>query len=283
MYKDPAGRSRGGTGGGDSGGVKNCWKAGSFSVPNVRDFMLGPDKLTSVFTLKNTVLNSKGGTVAAVGLHGSGGVGKTTACKIIANDEDVRLRYPDAVLWIQLGDDASAATVVNQIVAIVEATGGRSFADDIRTYGEKNLDKVKRKAREWFQGKSILLVVDNVFKCDNDSVPDGNWINVLRDIPSARSCILFSTRSRRIAVESDETPVKFEPLQSLEDQRTMFLKHLGIDRADPKFNPGMCDNILTLCGGVPLALATAAAVVKRMRSLNAKPTGNLCAVSCATA
>jgi hypothetical protein len=196
-------------------------------------------------------------------LKGFGGVGKTTACNIIANDKEVRLRFPDAVLWIQLGDEVSAATVVEQVADIVKATGGHSFADAIRGYGEKNLDKVKSKAHDWFQGKSILLVVDNVYKCDNDSVPDGNWINVLRDIPSARSCILFSTRCRRIAVESDEEPVKFEPLQSLEDQRTMFLKHLGIARADPKFDPGMCDNILSICGGVPLALATAAAFVKQ--------------------
>jgi NB-ARC domain len=221
----------------------------------------GPNDLSCVRTLKETVLSSSRSKFTAVGLRGSGGVGKTTACTIIANDVDVSCRFPDALLWIQLGDNTSAATVVDQIARVVDATGGPSFARQIRRHGEKSLDEVKEKAREWFEGKSILLIVDNVFKCSKDVVLGGNWISLLQDIPSAQSCILFSTRDHTITALSDEF-VNFEPLKSPDDQRKMFLTHLRITSSDPKFDAETCDNVLQFCGGVPLALAAAAAYVR---------------------
>jgi hypothetical protein len=123
--------------------------------------MLGADDLFSVRRLKECVLSREGGTFAAVRLPESGGAGKSTACLVVANDDDVKRRSPDTMLWIQLGDSASAPAIVDQVAAIVRATGGHSFADNIRTHGEKKLEEMIKSARQLFEDKSILLVADN--------------------------------------------------------------------------------------------------------------------------
>ena len=88
----------------DVAGRSDEWKYSDATVPNARDFMLGVDDLSVVRDLKKMVLSREGGRVAAFGVQGSGGVGKTTACTIIARDPDVRTLYNDAILWIQLGE-----------------------------------------------------------------------------------------------------------------------------------------------------------------------------------
>jgi hypothetical protein len=56
--------------------------------------------------------------------------------------------------------------------------------------------------------------------------------------------------------------VDFEPLQPSDDQKTMLLSHLGISCSDRRFDSAMCDKVLAICDGVPLALAMAAAHVR---------------------
>jgi hypothetical protein len=105
------------------------WIGGNSSLPRKKTFMLGPDELASVAKIKKAVIYSYAeDAVASVAVQGSGGVGKTVACLVVAHDKEVAKLYPDATLWIKLGIDVTAATVVDELARAVEETGGGSTA-----------------------------------------------------------------------------------------------------------------------------------------------------------
>jgi nitrogenase subunit NifH len=112
-------------------------------------------------------------------VRGSGGIGKSTTYVVIANDDDGKLHFPDAVMWIQLGCDGSTVTVVNQTAGVVQCTVGHSAADENRRLGEKILVEVKDKAREWIKVKSIPFVADNIFRCDTMLSQGSIWTSIL--------------------------------------------------------------------------------------------------------
>jgi hypothetical protein len=76
--------------------------------------------------------------VAAVGVQGMGGVGKTTACLVRASDQEVASAYPDAGLRMSLGLDVTTEAVVDQLAGIVEKTGGALSATLMRDTFKKN-------------------------------------------------------------------------------------------------------------------------------------------------
>jgi NB-ARC domain len=146
--------------------VKDEWIGGERSLPSREGFMVGPEKLQSVADLRQAVLDcEEGGVVAAVGAHGMGGVGKSIACLLVAKDRDVREKYSDATLWINLGLDATDEVVVDQMAAVVEHTGGawtaRLMRDMFSDHGAQILGAIKGKARDWFYGRRVLLVLDD--------------------------------------------------------------------------------------------------------------------------
>jgi hypothetical protein len=53
-----------------------------------------------------------------------GGLGKTTACKILANDVKVRQKFHEGLFWIEFGQDSSADAVVDQLVHVTGLSGG---------------------------------------------------------------------------------------------------------------------------------------------------------------
>jgi hypothetical protein len=58
--------------------IEDRWVGGNRSLPSEEVFMLGTDKLRAIADLKHAVVGCKsGGVVAAVGVQGMGGVGKT--------------------------------------------------------------------------------------------------------------------------------------------------------------------------------------------------------------
>jgi hypothetical protein len=154
-------------------------------------------------------------------------------------------------------NNASAAKVVNEVARIVRETGGHLFATEIEEKGDKDLDEVQKKERSWFDGKSIILVVDHVLPTDSVFAPGGTWIRALQRIPSANSFVLSSARSLEIANLSDET-VEFAPLTSFEEETKMVLRYLGLHSNANHISDDDVGKLQEICGGVLLALATVA-------------------------
>jgi WD40 repeat protein len=243
-------------------GKADVWRPSRSLVPKREDYMVGPDKLRAVRRLKDAVIELfAGGMVAAVSVQGGAGVGKTVACVVVANDPEVTEIYPDATLWVQLGHGSTAAHVVSEIARIVTVTGGSAMARDVRAEGEDDIDAAIAMARSWFAGRRILLVVDNVFPSSVKG--SGGWMTYLREIPSAGSCVLFSTRVNDIACLSD-SQIDFGVLErcDLPSQKDLFMAHLGIKEDDVRFKLHSYQKLSGICHGLQIALAIAASTVR---------------------
>jgi hypothetical protein len=211
-------------------GMEDCWICGNRSLPSKEPFMLGADKLGCVASLKTAVLDRNvGGVVAAVGVQGMGGVGETTACLVVASDQEVLSACSDARLWMSLGLDVTTEAVVDRLAGVVEKTGGALSAKLMRDTFKKNgtgkLDSIKDQARQWLHVRHVLLVLDNVFLASSDSSPR-HWVQFLKHVLGCDSCLLFSTRAVEGTVESNKL-IPFEPLESEMQQAHVLFAHLG--------------------------------------------------------
>jgi hypothetical protein len=144
-------------------GMEDCWIGGSRPLPSNEPFMLAVDKLGCVASLKKAVLDCNvGGVVAAVDVQGMGGVGKTTACLVRASDQEVASAYLDARLRMSLGLDVTTEVVVDQLVGVVEKTGGALSATLMRDTFKKNgtgkLDSIKDQACQWLPGRQLVFL-----------------------------------------------------------------------------------------------------------------------------
>jgi hypothetical protein len=120
---------------------------GDSTVPSARYFVLVD--LPSVLKLRETVRKPTCGQVDAFGVRGSGGVGKTRACTIVARRQAVSNLYKGARAWIRVGDGAAAETIGRQVAHIVKETAGDSCAKKLEDTGENSLDEVRNMARWW--------------------------------------------------------------------------------------------------------------------------------------
>lgn len=58
-------------------------------------------------------------------LHGEGGIGKTSMCKLLMVDDGVRSHFSGGLFWLEIGREASGFGVVVQIARLVDDCGGR--------------------------------------------------------------------------------------------------------------------------------------------------------------
>jgi len=89
-----------------------------------------------------------------VGLHGFGGVGKTTLARLFCADAAVRRACRDGILWVTLGKNpASAHALISDLVAAL--TG--------ETNGCQTLSGARAQLQAVLRGRQLLLVLDDVW------------------------------------------------------------------------------------------------------------------------
>jgi hypothetical protein len=72
--------------------------------------------------------------------YGMGGAGKTTACNMVAHDDEVVSRFKDGILWLELGEKSTSAELIKKLARVVEQSGAKSIAEAIRVANDANLD-----------------------------------------------------------------------------------------------------------------------------------------------
>lgn len=142
--------------------------------------------------------NTNGSTVGiTTALRGAGGFGKTALAQAVCQDECVRKKYPDGILWTTMGEEVSESGRLSRL------------RDLIRWWTEKEppvfetIDGASAFLRDVIAGKRILLIVDDVWS-DLD-------LSQFQGIASAR---LITTREKnllpsgsyRIDVDAMEIP-----------------------------------------------------------------------------
>ncbi|WP_279571461.1 tetratricopeptide repeat protein [Streptomyces sp. 8K308] len=185
-----------------------------------------------------------GGSLGLLTISGVGGVGKTwLALRWGHRNLD---RYPDGQLYVNLrGFDPSAEPVppAAAIRGFLDALGD----DPLALPPEPEAQAARY--RSLLAGRRVLIVLDNAAGADQ----------VRPLLPgSGGSTVIVTSRDRLTGLIATEgaRPLPLG-LLAQDEARRLLTRHLGPDR--PAAEPSAVDDILTVCGGLPLALAVVAA------------------------
>ncbi|MCB0173006.1 MAG: TIR domain-containing protein, partial [Anaerolineae bacterium] len=112
------------------------------------DFVPRADQLRRI---EACVLEEQG---SIVGLHGTGGYGKTVLAKAICHDEIIRAAYDDGTLWVTLGRNPGDLT--SRVVDLIEVLSGE------RPYFA-TVDEAQTRLVQLLGDREILMVIDDVW------------------------------------------------------------------------------------------------------------------------
>ena len=196
---------------------------------------------------------------SALGTHGMGGVGKTTALKRICSAESVQGLFVDGVCFMEFGENATLQKVCEEICRCVRKFGGKEVVKLMRR--ATSLGEVVNYAAEWLEDRAVLLVCDDLWATDDNELgylPELK--KMLRDAP--KSGLLISTRDRMIAHAVSSSPVSFECVEPQGSRAREILGRaaFGVDWQQITSNwnaESEYVEILTVCAGLPLALGIA--------------------------
>ncbi|UOQ87757.1 NB-ARC domain-containing protein [Agromyces endophyticus] len=194
--------------------------------------------------LEETTAAALRGEPAILAISGMAGIGKTTLAVQWAHA--VADRFPDGQLFINLrgyappGEALSDTEALGQLLADL----GGSVA------GIQGGDAPLREAyRRAIGGRRMVLVIDNAADADQAR-------SLLPGVPGCLVIITSRTHLLGMVVQDGAVPV---PLRRLTDEesRRLLARRLGETRMQS--DPASIDSIVASCGGLPLALALAAA------------------------
>jgi WD40 repeat protein len=167
-----------------------------------------------------------------------GGVGKTVLAAAVIQDEQIRARFRDGIVWLTLGQTPDVLTLQRRLLAWVapdkeppnEFPAGRDALD------------TALKSRRW------LIVLDDVWRQGDLRAFD------VADTPSR---LLITTRNEEVVRASGAVPHVVEELTP-PAARAFLAKAVGLAEQDL---PPTAGNVIEECGRLPLALALAGATL----------------------
>ncbi|CDF39810.1 WD40-repeat containing protein [Chondrus crispus] len=199
---------------------------------------------------------------------GQGGVGKTCALRAIAHDGEIKTEFSGGVYFMSLGKDGNVGRVIEELCLIVEASGGKQTAAEMREQSE--FERVLVKVQAWFCSHVCLFIIDDVWVVNDIEANILQKLSVLADTAGGsgerRSKLLYSTRDRELRQLGER--IAFEPRETEGKEAVDMLVHAS------EANRGEVDDarckeavseILEMCGGLPLALNVAGTSVRYMR------------------
>ncbi|WNV82670.1 BTAD domain-containing putative transcriptional regulator [Umezawaea sp. Da 62-37] len=177
-------------------------------------------------------------------IDGMPGAGKTTVAVRFARE--AADAYPDGQLFVNLrGFDPSGS-----VMETAEALRGFLYALGMPSNRiPPDLDAQTGLYRSLLRGKRMLVVLDNARDVDH----------VLPLIPGAPDCLTIVTSRNRLTglvAAEGARPFTLDPMPVAE-ARTMVALRLGAARSAAE--PGAVDEIVAMCGRLPLALAVVSA------------------------
>jgi hypothetical protein len=128
-----------------------------------------------------------------VTVHGWGVTGKTTACKMIANDEKCAPVIQARNLWVKLGETASCDALVERLAFAVKLSGGEKAAESIsRLMDPRKFELAKVEFHHWFDSREFLFILDKNWDFKDHGF--NQWMDVIREISGGKCFLLCSSR-----------------------------------------------------------------------------------------
>ncbi|KAL5102431.1 hypothetical protein RYX36_006758 [Vicia faba] len=179
---------------------------------------------------------------------GLGGVGKTTLAQLVYNDRRVSVSF-DIKVWVCVSEVFSLKMIMCSIIESI------TRAKCYRT----NLDVIQRKVQELLQGKRCLLVLDDVWK-RNQELEFGLSQNIWNKLKSVLSCgskgssILVSTRDKDVAAIMGTCQDHHLSGLSEDECWLLFQEYaFGHEKEKQAKLVAIGKEIIKKCGGLPLA------------------------------
>jgi len=202
--------------------------------PMVANYIERPE---AVRALRDAVFAADGQrAVALTAVEGMGGIGKTVLAQALFQDEVVRAAFPDGLVWITVGREATrdVGARLREIVRMVGGGGDEGVAAEILY-------------RTTMASKAALIVIDDIWsKADLDPFL----------AESARSRFLFTTRDEAIGRFSGAREFRADLLGDAQ-ARELLAVWAGVTEL-----PTAAEDVLRECGGLPLALSTVGAMLR---------------------
>ncbi|MER5509889.1 BTAD domain-containing putative transcriptional regulator [Streptomyces sp. NPDC002766] len=189
-----------------------------------------------------TLLGTDGGT-AAVLLTGTAGVGKTALA--VHWGHELAERYPDGQLHVDLRGFDPVAEPLHPAEALRGMLGALGVPERRLPSGP---DALTGLFRSTLSGRRMLVLLDDAF--------DTEQVRPL--LPASPGCLTLVTSRRGLSglVTAGARPLRVDP-PSAADARDLLAERVGRDRLAAE--PAAADEIVGLCGRLPLALAAVAA------------------------
>lgn len=217
--------------------------------PNTRDTRPAYDQ-----QVKNHLLGYAEPSEKVVAIVGPPGVGKTCILKELAINEAVLARFIDGFAYVSLGKDATPRTFMSQLCIILRNFGALNTSQELARNNDLSL--VLASVRQWFEGRSVLFLVDDLWS------RNGLGAAIIADMMSlcsSNSSVVFSMRDRRLAANSTElvTVNAREPKGNEARHMLLSSSHFRHDQIVLEENVSAFEMVLELCAGLPLSIVIA--------------------------
>ncbi|KAL6640517.1 hypothetical protein ACP70R_021640 [Stipagrostis hirtigluma subsp. patula] len=193
--------------------------------------------------------------IKILSIIGLGGSGKTTMANLIFKDDNIQ-KYFDVTHWVHVSQEFDVAKLLQKL-----------FEDIVRKKSEcYPLQEMTKTISDKLTGKRFLLVLDDVWT--DDRILWGEFMVHLKCGVLPGSCILLTTRSRRVA-EVVESAYLFDlPFLSEYHSWQVFEQTFGmaVKGLDTEFLE-VGKQIVNKCGGMPLAIKVLAAALHDKKHL----------------
>ncbi|KAH9753039.1 Disease resistance protein [Citrus sinensis] len=204
-----------------------------------------------VEALRNDKLN-------IIGVHGMGGVGKTTLVKQIAKQvmED---KVFDKVVMAEVTENPDVQKIQDKLASDLDLNFD---LNDSKPHRAKQL--CQRLTKE----KRVLIILDNIWKklgLEEIGIPFGDVDEKDRKQDLRRRTIILTSRSKHLLTnDMNSQKIFLIEVLSKEEALQFFEKIVGNSAKASAFQP-LADEIVGKCGGLPVALSTVANALKNKK------------------
>ncbi|XP_020212530.1 disease resistance protein RGA2 [Cajanus cajan] len=192
--------------------------------------------------------------LSVIPIVGMGGLGKTTLAKIVFNDKRADECFP-LKMWVCVSDEFD---IKNLVIKIINSANDLASVDAPPHQQNLNLldpEQLQIQLSNKLADKKFLLILDDVWNENRVK-----WVELknLLQVGATGSKILVTTRSQTIASMMGTIPSHNLEGLPLEDSLSLFVKWAFKEGEEEK-HPHLVNigrEIVTRCGGVPLAVRT---------------------------